>query len=170
MTRRRPSRPAVPPVALGAGERQALAAPYRALEARTGPQDTWEAVWARSITERQFQAVVRGALERRGWVCWVVPNMKLTTAGLPDILAWHPERPGVLLTWELKTMRGRITDKQVAAYRALRTVDGIDARIVRPSDWPALLQWLDAPAPAGPATPPGAQTEGGEEGSSHVQS
>jgi hypothetical protein len=95
-----------------------------------------------ALSEAQFQRIVRAHLTRFGYVVWVVPNMKLTTAGLPDILAWHPDRPGVLHAWELKGMRTRITDKQLAAYRHLQTVPGVDARIVRPSDWEALRDAL----------------------------
>jgi hypothetical protein len=94
-----------------------------------------------ALSEAQFQRIVRADLERRGYVVWVVPMMKLTTAGLPDVLAWHPARPGVLLAWELKRERDfRVTPKQRAAIDHLATVDGIDARIVRPSDWRALSE------------------------------
>lgn len=90
------------------------------------------------LSEREFQRIVRGVLESLGFVVWVVPNMKLTTAGLPDLLFWHPGRPGVLHAWELKTLTGTPTPKQRAALAHLATVPGVDARIVRPPDWPAL--------------------------------
>lgn len=92
----------------------------------------------RGLTERQLQALVRGALERAGFVVWVVPNMRLTTAGLPDLVFWHPDMTGRLFAWELKTETGRPTPNQRAAIDHLSTVPGIDARIVRPSQWEAL--------------------------------
>ena len=100
-----------------------------------------------ALTERQFQASVRGTLEQIGYTVWTVPNMKLTTAGLPDILAYHPGRPGVLLAWELKRQqRYTVTAKQRAALAHLATVPGVDARIVRPAEWPALRDELIAAA------------------------
>jgi hypothetical protein len=132
-------------VALGAGS---AGGSQRALVARTapnGPESTSTALWARSFTERQFQALVRGALESRGFVVWVVPNMKLTTAGLPDILAWSPRLPGLLLALELKREHDfRVTPKQRAALAHLETVEGVLARIVRPSEWPGLRDTIDA--------------------------
>lgn len=88
------------------------------------------------LSEREFQRILRAALEDRGYVVWTVPNMKLTTAGLPDILAYHPARPGVLLAWELKRERRyRVSPEQTAALAHLATIPGVDARIVKPSDW-----------------------------------
>ena len=96
------------------------------------------------MSERQFQKLVVDVLRSLGWVVWVVPNMKLTTAGLPDLLFWHPSWPGVLHAWELKTRKGAVTPAQRAALAHLATVSGVDARIVRPSDWPALRDGLMA--------------------------
>lgn len=97
-----------------------------------------------ALSERQFQAYVRAALESRGFTVWAFPNMRLTTAGVPDLTFWHPARPGRVYAWELKRERDyRVTPKQAAALTHLRTVDGIDARIVRPSEWPALRDALD---------------------------
>jgi hypothetical protein len=96
------------------------------------------------LSEREFQRIVRAGLEGRGFVCWVVPNMKLTRAGLPDIQAWHPRLPGLLLALELKRERdARITPAQTAALAHLETVPGIDARILRPSGWERLRDALE---------------------------
>lgn len=101
-----------------------------------------------AMPERAFQLdhVVEG-LTRRGFTVWTVPDMRLTTAGLPDVLAYHPARAGLLLAWELKSEAGKPTDKQRRALRHLSTVPGVDARIVRPRDWPALRDALDGPDP-----------------------
>lgn len=104
--------------------------------------DAIYAVVLAGMSERRFQAVIVSALRFRGWTVWTVPNMRLTTAGLPDILAVHEGWP-MLLAWEIKTVVGRATVKQRAALAALGAVPGIDARIVRPSTWPALRDALD---------------------------
>lgn len=97
-----------------------------------------------SMSEREFQAMILAGLRQRGWICWTVPNMRQTTAGLPDILAIHV-RHDVLVAWELKTETGRPTPTQRAVLAVLANVPGIDARIVRPSTWPLLRDALDRP-------------------------
>lgn len=99
------------------------------------------------MLEREFQKSVRSTLESMGFVVWVFPQMKLTVAGVPDLTFWHPNRPGRLHCWELKTEAGRVRPAQRAALDHLQTVPGIDARIVRPSDWPDLRDGLLAHAP-----------------------
>lgn len=97
-----------------------------------------------AMSEQEFSAVhvVRG-LRDRHWVVWVVPDMQMTTAGLPDVLCWHPMRPGVLLAYELKKTTGRLRVEQRRALEHLATVPGVDARVVRPRDWAQILDVLD---------------------------
>ncbi len=95
-----------------------------------------------ALSEAQFQRIVRAELTRQGFVVWVFPIMKRTMAGVPDLTFWHPDRPGVLHAWELKRERGRIRPEQAVAIAHLATVPGIDARIVRPSEWEALRDGL----------------------------
>lgn len=112
-----------------------------------------------ALTEAQFQRIVRAHLERRGYVVWVFPIMKRTMAGVPDLTFWHPSRPGVLHAWELKReTRYVVSPAQAAAIAHLATVPGIDARIVKPSDWPALRDELE------PVTPSPRAAADGEEG------
>ncbi len=92
----------------------------------------------RALSERDFQKQVVEGLTQRGWVVWVVPDMRKTRRGLPDILAIHFQKPGRLLAYELKAERTRIRPEQTLAIAHLSTVPGIDARIVRPSDWAQL--------------------------------
>lgn len=94
------------------------------------------------MLEREFQKNVREVLGKLGFVVWVFPNMKYTVAGVPDLTFWHPNRPGRLFFWELKTQKGRVRPEQIEAIKHLETVPGVDARIVRPSDWPALRDEL----------------------------
>lgn len=95
-----------------------------------------------AMTEAQFQRDVRTSLKARGYVVWVFPIMKRTVAGVPDLTFWHPNKPGRLYFWELKRERGRVRPEQVVAIAHLATVPGVDARIVRPSDWRALSEEL----------------------------
>lgn len=146
---RGPATATTPPYALGAGrmpDSRTLAVP------RTDASPEKVSVVSaalRGLSERAFQAHIRGYLEQRKWVVWVVPNMKLTTAGLPDLLFWHPARPGRLFAWELKReVDYRVTPAQRRAIDHLATVPGIDARIVRPSQWPALRDLVLEHAPA----------------------
>jgi hypothetical protein len=95
------------------------------------------------MSEREFQAHVVAGLEHRGYIVWHVTDSRLMRAGLPDILAYHPKRPGHLLVWELKRERGGVvTTEQRAAIEHFRTMDGIDARVVRPSDWAEISKAL----------------------------
>src|SRR5690348_10417933 len=75
-----------------------------------------------AMPERELQRTIRAYLTRRRFVVWVVPMMKRTRAGLPDLTFWHPARPGLLWCWELKAQRGRVRTEQVAALAHLATV------------------------------------------------
>lgn len=98
-----------------------------------------------AMPEATFQREhVVGGLRARRWIVWTVPRMHMTSAGLPDVLAWHPRWPGLLIAWELKRSDGREKPSQSRALAHLRTVPGVDARVVRPRDWPALRDALDS--------------------------
>jgi hypothetical protein len=129
---------------LGSGTRQEPDfGDLRGAGATEGPDAGNIAPWATSLTERQFQAMLVEGLRQRGWTVWTVPNMRLTTAGLPDVLAIHPGWD-LLLAWELKTESGRVTPAQRESLRILDRIPGIYARVVRPSQWPGLRDWIDS--------------------------
>jgi hypothetical protein len=107
----------------------------------TSVPDALEPVLA-SMTEAEFQWHVRTALEVRGWKCYVVPDMRKTLAGLPDILALHP-RHALVLALELKSATGRVRKKQREFLDMAVRVPGVIARVVRPADWLALRDVLD---------------------------
>ena len=119
----------------------------RASEARERVVDAVYAMVLAGMSEKRFQALVVSSLRCRGWTVWTVPNMRQTTAGLPDLLCLHDDIPRVL-AWELKAVRTRVTPRQAAVIARLARVPGIDARIVRPADWVELRQWLDDGMPA----------------------
>ncbi len=97
-----------------------------------------------TMSERDFQRHVVGTLRDCSYAVWVVPDMRKTRAGLPDIVALGPvagprSGPLRLLFWELKSQRGRVRPEQRNVIEYLQMVAGdIDARIVRPADWVAL--------------------------------
>lgn len=128
---------------LGPGDRQGAAADFRALVASTAPFGCGVASdVALGMSERVLQAHIRGFLQERGFVVVVVPDMRKTVAGWPDLCFWHPDRPGRLYCWELKREGRYPTARQRAALEHLATVPGVDARIVRPSNWPILRDRL----------------------------
>lgn len=108
-------------------------------------------VVVKAISEAAFQRQVKNVLRAFGYVVWTFPIMKRTVAGVPDLTFWSPNRPGRLHFWELKTEKGRVRPEQVAAIAHLATVPGVDARVVRPSEWPALRDQLLEPAATGGA-------------------
>ena len=110
--------------------------PKKASVDDSGPLTALEA-----LSERDFQAHVVAGLRQRGWLVFVVPDMRKTLAGLPDILAIHAGRD-VLLAYELKTMSGRVSPLQRAVIEIMAGIPGIDARVIRPSDWLKLKDTL----------------------------
>jgi hypothetical protein len=116
------------------------------LQARRGTVLLGAGAVLAGLDERTFQREhVVGALKARRWVAWTVPRMHMTSAGLPDIIAYHPLVPGVVLFWELKTEAGKERPAQTRALRHLRTVPGADVRVIRPSDWARIRDCLDRP-------------------------
>lgn len=111
-------------------------------DATNAPAGALGAIYA-AMTEAELQRSVRTYLTARGYRVWVFPIMKRTMAGVPDLTFWHPAQPGRLYFWELKRERGRIRPEQQAALDHLATVPGVDARIVRPSQWPLLRDALE---------------------------
>jgi hypothetical protein len=103
------------------------------------------------MREAEFQRHVRQTLTSLGYIVWVFPIMKRTIAGVPDLTFWHPNRPGRLHFWELKTEKGRVRPEQIVAIKHLSTVPGVDARIVRPSEWESLRDRFIEPTAAAAA-------------------
>ena len=110
-----------------------------------------------AMSEAEFQREVMEALERRNWCAWHVPDSRRMRSGLPDVIAVHPSIPR-LVCLELKGRRTPITDTQRLVIQVMARIPGVYARIVRPADWPAVLEEIDSwqavgagvePAPAG---------------------
>lgn len=101
-----------------------------------------------AMREAELQRSIRTYLKEHGFTVWVFPIMKRTIAGVPDLTFWHADRPGLLWYWELKRSKGKIRPEQQSALDHLATVPGVDARIVRPEDWPALRDELERVPPS----------------------
>lgn len=140
-------------LALGTGGRMGAPGSYHALEGRiaisgretaTDTLDPLVPVYA-AMSEAEFQRHVVGALRDRGWTVWTVPDMRKTTAGLPDVIAVSPKErpPRRLLMLELKSSTGRLRREQRSALAALCQVEEILATMLRPAEWPAVLAFLD---------------------------
>jgi hypothetical protein len=114
-----------------------------------------------SMTEDELLAGITEALTFGGWT-WThlirSDGVTMGNAGLPDVIACHPERPWVL-AWELKGERGVVSHDQLRWLLSLASVPGVDARVIRPSDydralgvilkgWPPYTTW---PTQADPA-------------------
>ena len=146
-------------VALGTGARmppeRGLSGPTDAPErdlvskGTSGRGDPLTPVWeAMSEAEFREQHVIPG-LRQRSFAVWYVPDSRRLEAGLPDIIALGPldgRGPLRLLFLELKRQRkrqGRVRPRQQEVIAYLQQVTGVDARIVRPADWPAVLEEID---------------------------
>lgn len=106
----------------------------------------------RPMTEDELLTGITEALYFGGWT-WThlirSDGVTMGNAGLPDILAAHPDRP-YMLAWELKTRRGVMTVDQ---YRWLSVLSHlspcVDARLIKPHTYDrALRVILDGIAPS----------------------
>lgn len=96
-----------------------------------------------AMSEAELQRHVTSALTERKWEWWHNPDSRRVNAGLPDILALHPTIP-VQLALELKGPKTPVTRKQRQVIELLARIPGVYARIVRPADWPAVLEEIDS--------------------------
>lgn len=111
--------------------------------ATTGAETSNTAPLLLRLSEREFQRIVVDGLKLRGWTVWHVPNMRQTTAGLPDLFCIHANHP-IALLWELKAEKTRVTATQQDVIKTLMAVPGVDARILRPSGWDQMRDALDS--------------------------
>lgn len=96
------------------------------------------------MTEEELFLGVTGALTAGGYRWHHVRRSDLAIqqgqSGFPDLLAVHPER-GQVIVLELKSERGRVEPLQADWLDAFIAC-GIDARVVRPNDYQALVEEL----------------------------
>lgn len=83
----------------------------------------------RSISEREFSQMILDTARLCGWLVYHTWSSEHSEAGFPDLCLIYD---GELWFWEIKTMDGRLTPRQVAWLRALRACHGVSYRLVRP--------------------------------------
>lgn len=89
-----------------------------------------------TISEKEFQNTVTGALDLFGWMWYHNPDSRRCNAGFPDIIA---VKGNVMLALELKRETGRATVEQYKWLDALKAA-GARSYVVRPSNWEMLLK------------------------------
>ena len=94
-----------------------------------------------AITEREFQRQVVDLARLTGWKIWWVHDSRHSPKGWPDLIL---ARPPKLLALEVKSARGRLTREQDETLTWLAAC-GIEAAVVRPSDWEWVVATLTAP-------------------------
>lgn len=88
-----------------------------------------------SVSEDELQGSIEKMLDWRHLLHFHDEDARRDDAGLPDLIF---PIPPILHLWELKTMSGRMKDKQIEWGEALKACTEIDYRIVRPSE----LSWV----------------------------
>lgn len=94
------------------------------------------------LPEAEFQRQVIRAAERLGWYVWHDQDSRRNTAGMPDLFLVRP--PRVVLI-ELKREKGRVRPEQAALLEKLSRCPGVEAFLIRPSQWDELLTILGYP-------------------------
>ena len=106
------------------------------------------------LPEKVFGAYLEEAATRAGWLWNHVRPLKVpgrggkfitpASTGFPDYVLVH-ERWPKLLVLEIKTEVGKVSDKQKVWLNLLNRIDGVDAYMARPEDWPRILAYLNRP-------------------------
>jgi hypothetical protein len=83
------------------------------------------------VNERQLQQAISDLARMYGWLYYHTFDARHSPGGFPDAILVKPRR---LIALELKTERGRLTPIQAGWLGVLATIEGCEARLVRPSD------------------------------------
>lgn len=89
-------------------------------------------------TEKQFHALVVQLAKLCGWAVYHTRDSRRSDFGWPDLVLCRPPR---ILFVEVKTEAGEVKPEQ-AAWLALLTGCGLDARLWRPGSWPEIQRTL----------------------------
>lgn len=95
-----------------------------------------------AIPERRFQADVIDFAQLHGWNVFYVADSRGSPAGWPDLTL---ARAGVLVSAELKTMRGTVRPAQLTWGADLQAVERTEYRLWRPDCWPEIRAMLGMP-------------------------
>lgn len=101
------------------------------------------------LSETAWQGRVMDFARLRGWRITHFRPTQVRPGRWATALAGDPGWPdlalcrdGRLILAELKTERGRLSPGQVAWLGVLQTVQGVDVRVWRPSDWDSVMEAL----------------------------
>ena len=101
----------------------------------------------RAILEKDFQAQIVELAALAGWrLIYHTHDSRRSNPGFPDLVMM---RPPEIIVLEVKREKGRLTAEQgewIDGFRAC----GIEAHVVRPSEWERLVARLRRPAKRSP--------------------
>ena len=87
--------------------------------------------------EAKYQSKIKKFAEANGWT--VIKILRATVNGLPDLMAFKPDRPPVFI--EVKDTGGVLSKVQQYQIKKLRT-DGFIVFVSEPKDWNELSDHL----------------------------
>lgn len=90
-------------------------------------------------SEKDFMQAVLDAARYLGWTCFHAHDSRRSDPGFPDICC---VKQGHLIFWECKTERGLLSAHQSWWLEQLRSIPGVTAAVIRPSDWDAVERTL----------------------------
>ena len=93
-----------------------------------------------AISEKDFLATIIKACKLKHLYYYHPYHSDKSVEGWPDIAFILN---GVLHLWELKKQKGIVSQSQQDWIDELQTCAGVDARIVRPSDWDDIVKILE---------------------------
>jgi hypothetical protein len=103
-------------------------------------------------TEQQFQQAIVDLAHLCGWTVFhCYDSRKSTGEGFPDLVLVRvpapakdhpPQERARLVFLEVKSARGRLTKVQQTWLLLLSAVPGVQARMVQPQDWEAVVALL----------------------------
>ena len=97
-------------------------------------------------TEKGFQSAVLQLAKIHGWLVYHTYNSRHSAKGFPDLTL---VRAGRCIMAELKSATGKVTKDQAAWLAALGAVQGVEAALWRPGDWPIIATTLKIEKPHG---------------------
>lgn len=122
----------------------------------TLPRSAYDQV-SGTVSEAAFMDTILQAAELYGWWTYHTHDSRRSTAGFPDLVLVKPPR---VLFLEVKSERGRLSREQAEVLAMLQecevgnvtttanetrvVVAGVQAALVRPSDWEQIVEWLSA--------------------------
>lgn len=93
------------------------------------------------ITEKAMGEWIRKAAILNGYMAYHTWNSLRSAAGFPDWVLVNPKKHRLLFV-ELKTEKGKVTEKQAEWLAALGEVGQVDVMTVRPADFDNLFEEL----------------------------